>query len=71
MCYAIFDPVSIHAVSINLAKQSMVPIYIGSILCLIALFDSIVNDILPKGKYCWLTFNYRHIIYMGLAITSI
>lgn len=71
MCYALFDPVSIHAVSINIASQSMMPVYFGTFMCLVSLFDIFVNDILPKERYCWLTFNNRHVIYMGMSIASI
>ena len=67
---AMFEPTSVSFMSIQQTDAPPFLMYSALALCGIAMADVIVNDFAPdKYKFGW-ALNYRHLVYMGLAVLS-
>ena len=65
-----FDPTSIHSQAAYAAKLPDT-LFIGALLvCSIAILDTFVNDILPNKYKFKQAYDFRHVIYMALALIS-
>ena len=67
---AMFEKTSVSYMAIKLTEAPPIFMYSALVLCLVALVDVIVNDFAPdKYKFEW-ALNYRHLVYMGLAVLA-
>lgn len=65
-----FDPASIHSQAAYAAKLPDT-LFIGAIfVCSIAILDTFINDILPNKYKFKHAYDFRHVIYMALALIS-
>jgi divalent metal cation (Fe/Co/Zn/Cd) transporter len=65
-----YEPTSIHNHAANAAKLP-VTLFLGSVLiCILAIVDTFINDILPNKYQFKQAYNFRHVIYMALALIS-
>lgn len=67
---ALFEPTSIHHLSVLLSDGSMILMYLAISVCGFAIVDIIVNDFMSDKYKLNITYNQRHIIYMCLSLIS-
>lgn len=65
-----FEPLSKQGSSAIATNAPIFWIYAALVLCLMAVIDIIINDLAPDNFKLNITYNYRHIIYMLLAVLS-
>ena len=65
-----FEPLSRQGGANVATSTPQIWIWAALILCFISVLDIVINDLAPKNIKLNITYNYRHIIYMGLAVLS-
>lgn len=66
----LFEPFSIHGQSTILSAVPIYWIYANLALCIISILDIIINDIAPDKYTLKYAHDYRHIVYMLLALMT-
>lgn len=67
----LFEPTAIHVRALMTGQQLPLPLFYAAIgVSIIALLDSFINDILPNKYQFKPAYQYRHLVYMGLALIS-
>lgn len=66
----VFEPLSLNSQAAWSAKLPDTLFYPAIVVCVIALLDVFVNDILPSKYRFAHAYNFRHIIYMCMALIS-
>jgi len=66
----IYEPISIHSQAMSSAKLPDFLFFSAIVVCIVALADIFVNDFLPNKYKFKHAYEYRHIVYMFLALIS-
>lgn len=65
-----FEPLSRQGGSNIATSAPIFWVWAALTLCMVAVLDIIINDLAPENIKLNITYNYRHIIYMLLAVLS-
>ena len=65
-----FEPTSVYNRAVNLTDAPLLMIAGALFLCVISVFDIVINDFSPDKYRFGLAFDYRHLIYMSMAVLS-
>lgn len=66
----LIEPVAVHSKAVTPIMLPMALFYSAVFVCVLALLDTFINDILPNKYHFKQAFAYRHLIYMSLALIS-
>ena len=65
-----FEPLSSQGSALIATKAPQVLVYLALFLCCLTMLDIIINDLAPDNFTLKCTYDYRHLLYMSLAVLS-